>query len=107
MQSPSHYDSPRLESYKPRVSQWKIIQTKKHRFERLEQDNSPSPVTYKTDAAKDKVIAKSMTFQIPKDKVVNYFERIIKRKAFVPSVGQYEIPKADKFITKGVRTSYR
>lgn len=107
MCTPSHYDSPRLESYKPRVSQWKIIATKKHRFEKLEQDNSPSPVTYKNDEAKDKATHKNRSFQIPKEKLVNYFDRIIKRKNFVPSVGQYEIPKADKFITKGVRTSYR
>jgi hypothetical protein len=36
MQTPSHYNSPRLESYKPRVSQWKIISTKKHRFEKID-----------------------------------------------------------------------
>jgi hypothetical protein len=107
MITPSHYNSPRLESYKPRVSQWKIIATKKHRFEKLEQDNSPSPVTYKNDEAKDKSTHKNRSFQIPKDKIVNYFDRIIKRKNFVPSVGLYEIPKADKFITKGARTSYR
>jgi hypothetical protein len=39
--------------------------------------------------------------------MVNFFDRVIKNKAGIPSVGQYDIPKADAFITKGARTSYR
>jgi len=107
MATPPHYNSPRLDSFKPRVVEWKIQPTKKHRFEKIEQDNSPSPVTYKNDESFDKVNHKNRSFQVPKEKIVNYFDRIIKRKSFVPSVGQYDVPKADKFITLGVRTSYK
>ena len=33
--------------------------------------------------------------------------QVVKKKSFVPAVGLYDVPKADKFITKGARTSYR
>ena len=86
---------------------WTIKQTKKRRFEKIEQNNSPSPMTYKNDEAFDKLTAKNRSFVVPKQKQINYFERIIKNKSGIPSVGLYDIPKADNFITKGARTSYR
>jgi hypothetical protein len=85
--TPTHYESPRLESYKPRTSIWKIVPTKKQRFEKLEQNNSPSPVTYKNDEAYDKATHKNRSFQIPKGKTINFFDRTIKNKQFVPAVG--------------------
>ena len=86
---------------------WKIQASKKHRFEKLEQNNSPSPVTYRNDDAYDKLTAKNRSFQIPKAKATNFLEQIIKKKNFIPAVGLYDVPKADKFVTKGARTSYR
>ena len=50
---------------------------------------------------------KNRSFQIPKSKGANYFEQIVKKKSFIPAVGLYDVPKADKYITKGARTSYR
>lgn len=105
--TPSHYESPRLEAFKPRTSKWVIQKTNKHRFEKIEQNNSPSPVTYKQDEAFDKSTHKNRSYLIPKQKMINYFDRLIKTKTFVPGVGQYEVPKADKFVTLGVRRSYR
>lgn len=107
LSTPTHYETPRLETYKPRSSIWKIVPTKKQRFEKLERDNSPSPVTYNKDEAFDKSTHKNRSFLVPRAKLVNYFERTVKDKSFVPSVGQYDVPKAEKHITKGVRTSYR
>ena len=107
MVTPTHYATPKIEAYKPRTSIWKIQPTKKHRFEKLEQDNSPSPVTYKKDEAFDIMTHKNSSFQIPKQKILNYFERTIKNKQYIPSVGTYDVPKAEKFATKGARTSYR
>jgi len=84
-----------METYKPRTSIWKIQPTKKHRFEKIEQNNSPSPVTYKNDEAYDKLTHKNRSYQIPKCKIVNYFDRTIKSKSFIPSVGLYETAKAE------------
>jgi hypothetical protein len=64
-------------------------------------------VTYRNDEAYDKMTHKNRSFQIPKAKGVNFFEQVVKKKNFVPAVGLYNIPKADKYVTKGARTSYR
>jgi hypothetical protein len=106
--TPSHYEAAKLEKYKmPKTVEWTIKKTAKKRFEKIEQNNSPSPVTYKNDEAFDKLTHKNRSFVVPKQKMINYFDRVIKTKSFVPSVGAYDIPKADAFITKGARTSYR
>lgn len=108
LSSPSHYEAAKLEKYKmPREINWTIKASKKKRFEKIEQNNSPSPMTYKNDEAFDKLTHKNRSFVVPKQKMINYFERVIKNKSGIPSVGQYDIPKADAFITKGARTSYR
>jgi hypothetical protein len=64
-------------------------------------------VTYRNDEAFDKSTHKNRSYQIPKAKATNFFEQVVKKKSFVPAVGLYDVPKADKFITKGARTSYR
>lgn len=64
-------------------------------------------MTYKNDVAYDKMTEKNRSFQIPKSKALNFFERTIKNKEAVPAVGIYDIPKSDNYITKGARTSYR
>jgi len=74
---------------------------------KLEKDNSPSPLSYHNDTAFDHLTLKNTSFQIPKSKTLNFFERIVKSKQYLPSVGTYDIPKSDNFITKGARTSYR
>ena len=39
-------------------------------------------------------------------KELNFIERTLKNKSNIPSVGQYEVTTADKYITKG-KKSYR
>ena len=81
--------------------------TKKQRFEKIEQNNSPSPTTYKKDEAFDKLTGKNRSFQIPKSKMSNFFERTIKNKEYLPAVGHYDVLKAQSKISKGARISYR
>jgi hypothetical protein len=65
-------------------------------------------VTYKNDEAFDKLTSKNRSFQIPKSKVQNFLERTIKNKEYIPSVGHYEVAKAETFISKGFkRSSYK
>ena len=52
-------------------------------------------MTYKNDEAYDKLTHKNRSYQIPKCKIVNYFDRTIKSKSFIPSVGLYETAKAE------------
>lgn len=96
-----------MEAYKQRSSVWKIFPSKKQRFEKQKKDNSPSPLSYHNDTSFDFITLKNSSFQIPKSKCMNFFEKIVKSKLYLPSVGSYDTYKGENKVTRGARTSYR
>lgn len=57
--------------------------------------NGPEPCTYKPEEIK----SKAQLFSIPKGKVNNFMQDVLKNRSFVPSPSAYEPRKADKIIT--------
>eukprot|EP00347_Sterkiella_histriomuscorum_P001625 403371309 len=104
--TPSHYDSSRLEAIKPRTSVVKIQPNGKDRFPKFEKNDDPSPLSYDIENSFKKTKLSNISFKIGKQKDMNFVDRHIKNKAYVPSVGTYELSNVDKFISKGGK-SYR
>ena len=59
------------------------------------------------EAAFKKVRNLSVSFQFEKSKKNNFTDIEIKKHSKVPSIGAYDITKADKIISKGTKKSYK
>jgi hypothetical protein len=104
--TPAHYDTPKIESYKPRSSVMKIQPAKIARFPKLEKVDGPSPFSYDIEKSFNKVKGRDNSFHVGKQKILTFLDREIKIKSTIPSVGAYDFSKSDNFISKG-RKSYR
>ena len=49
----------------------------------------------------------SVSFAFEKNKKLNFTDIEIKKQINIPSVGVYDITKADKVISKGTKKSYK
>lgn len=72
------------------------------RFEKLEKDDKPSPLSYDTARGYNKLKGRDNSFSLKKEKNSSFLEREIKIRSVVPAVGTYDIQKSDRYITKGI-----
>lgn len=84
----------------------KIFPKFKERFSKLEKNDNPSPLSYDIENSFKKTKASDISFKIGKQKDLNFIDRLIKNKAYIPSVGSYDLTKGENYIYKGNK-SYR
>lgn len=98
---PGHYnavDMDKIKSRSPNYSQ----RSKVDRFKSFDKTNAPSPLSYKPDdLATSTARQKTPALSIPKDKLVNFMQRHIKNKSYVPSSASYELSQGLDKLSKG------
>ncbi|CDW88053.1 UNKNOWN [Stylonychia lemnae] len=104
--TPAHYDSTNLDTIRQKNRVARIYADKREKGVEFEKDDSPSPNSYPVEHAFKNIKPRQYNVRIGKQKDLNFIERTLKTKSLIPSVGQYEVTTADKYITKG-KKSYR
>jgi len=88
----------------PRTPYVKIIK-ENNSGEKVEKQKSPSPGQYEIQKAflKTSTVETSIQWSIPKAEKLMFTDHSIKAAKNLPSVGKYELTKADRRVTIGAR----
>lgn len=64
-------------------------------------------MSYDTERGYRKLKGRDRSFVFSKDKNKGFLDKVVKIKTEIPSVGAYDLTKADKIISKGLNHSMR
>lgn len=74
---------------------------------RIPKDNSPSPHTYKKDAAWEKAYGRNQKFSFTKTVNKPFVDVVLGSRKNVPGIGKYDVTRGENKITIGARRGYK